>query len=325
LKKIIYSHGEPAGIGPDIIIKLSKTKIWEKFKIPVIAIGDKNLFRDRALSVKKKIKIIEIDDLNKAKKNKIGVIQIYKVLDCNNFSVGKINDSNARYVLDNLNFCIKESLLNKNTALVTGPISKENIISFDKSFTGHTEHIKKMTNSDDVLMMLASEKLRVALATTHVALKDVPKKINQKLIINKIKILNSELKNKFGLKNPKIKVLGLNPHAGEAGSYGSEEIEHIKPAIAELNNQGLNLIGPIPADTAFIDNQYDAYLSMYHDQALPVLKTLDFQHSVNITLGLPFTRVSVDHGTAEDIAMDLVADYTSMFEALKLAGNGDNI
>lgn len=324
MKKIIYSHGEPAGIGPDIIIKLSKTKIWEKFKIPVIAIGDKNLFRDRALSVKKKIKIIEIDDLNKAKKNKIGVIQVYKVLDCNNFSVGKINDSNARYVLDNLNFCIKESLLNKNTALVTGPISKENIISFDKSFTGHTEHIKKMTNSDDVLMMLASEKLRVALATTHVALKDVPKKINQKLIINKIKILNSELKNKFGLKNPKIKVLGLNPHAGENGKIGSEEKNILIPAIKKLRKEKIDVSFPISADTAFSKkylNETDAYLGMYHDQVLPVLKALSFGKSINITLGVPIIRTSVDHGVALDIAGTDRSDISSLKLAMESAEN----
>ena len=174
-------------------------------------------------------------------------------------------------------------------------------------------------------MLLTNNLLKIGVATTHVALKDVSQMITKDLIISKLKLLEQGLTNIFRIKKPKIAILGLNPHAGEAGSYGSEEIEHIQPAIAELNSQGLNLIGPISADTAFIENKYDAYLSMYHDQALPVLKTLDFQHSVNITLGLPFTRVSVDHGTAEDIAMNLVADYTSMLEALKLAGNGNSI
>ena len=240
------------------------------------------------------------------------------------FILGKPNIKNGSYVIKCLNkasdICYEEK-----KSLVTGPINKKIITNKISNFSGHTEFLQKKYSCDDVLMLLTNNLLKIGVATTHVALKDVSKMITKDLIMSKLKLLEQGLTNIFRIKKPKIAILGLNPHAGEAGSYGSEEIEHIQPAIEELNSQGLNLIGPISADTAFIENKYDAYLSMYHDQALPVLKTLDFQHSVNITLGLPFTRVSVDHGTAEDIAMDLVADYTSMLEALKLAGNGNSI
>ena len=174
-------------------------------------------------------------------------------------------------------------------------------------------------------MLLANNSLKVGVATTHIALKDVPELITKDLIIRKCQLLNKGLKDIYGLKAPKIAVLGLNPHAGEDGSFGLEEIESISPAIADLKKEGLDVVGPVSADTAFINGSYDAYLSMYHDQALPVLKTLDFHHSINITLGLPIHRISVDHGTAEDIAPKFIADYTSMLEALKLAGNGNNI
>ena len=322
MKKIIYSPGEPAGIGPDLIIKLATSKSWEAFKIPIVTIGDPDLFLDRAKLLKKRVGIIEINNVQKAKKNKSGSIQLIKVSKCKSTSAGKILKSNAKYVLDNLNYAIKETIINKKTALVTGPLNKEALISIEKKFTGHTEYIQKITKSNDVLMMLASNKLKVALATTHIPLKKVATNITKNLIINKIKILNNDLKTKFNIKKPNIKILGLNPHAGENGKIGKEELDHIKPAVSELRRSKINVSMPISADTAFsqkILKETDAYLGMYHDQVLPVLKTLSFGNSINITLGVPIIRTSVDHGVALDIAGTNKSDVSSISLAIKTA------
>ena len=322
MKKIIYSPGEPAGIGPDLIIQLATSKSWENFKIPIITIGDPILFIERSKKLKKKLKVLELDSLNSIQKNKRSLIQVLKVSKCMNTSAGKLSKSNAQYVLDVLDYSIKETIKNKKTALVTGPLNKETIISINKNFTGHTEYIHKITKSDGVLMMLASNKLRVALATTHIPLKNVPRKITKSLIVKKVKILDSDLRNKFKIKNPKIKVLGLNPHAGENGKIGKEELEHIKPAVNELRKRNINVSMPISADTAFsqkVLNETDAYLGMYHDQVLPVLKALSFGKSINITLGVPIIRTSVDHGVALDIAGTNKSDTSSLSLAIKTA------
>jgi 4-hydroxythreonine-4-phosphate dehydrogenase len=174
LKKIIYSPGEPAGIGPDLIIQLALSKEWEALKVPVVVIGDPKLFGDRANKLKKRLKIVKLDNLEEIKKNKKSSIQIIKVSNCKNTNAGKLTTLNAQYVLDVLDYAIKKTIDNKDVALVTGPLNKETIISVSKTFTGHTEYIQKVTKSDDVLMMLASNKLRVALATTHIPLKSVP-------------------------------------------------------------------------------------------------------------------------------------------------------
>ncbi len=322
MKKIIYSPGEPAGIGPDLIIQLATSKSWENFKIPIITIGDPILFIERSKKLKKKLKVIELDSLNSIQKNKRSLIQVLKVSKCMNTSAGKLSKSNAQYVLDVLDYSIKETIKNKKTALVTGPLNKETIISINKNFTGHTEYIHKITKSDGVLMMLASNKLRVALATTHIPLKNVPRKITKSLIVKKVKILDRDLRNKFKIKNPKIKVLGLNPHAGENGKIGKEELEHIKPAVNELRKRNINVSMPISADTAFsqkVLNETDAYLGMYHDQVLSVLKAISFGKSINITLGVPIIRTSVDHGVALDIAGTNKSDTSSLSLAIKTA------
>ena len=225
MKKIIYSPGEPSGIGPDLIIQLSCSTFWNQINIPIACIADPELLIDRANTLGKKIKIKEISNPGELKKNKRNEIQVIKIAKCPNTKYGKLHRSNAKYVLENLNYGIDTALTNKKVGLVTGPISKENIISIDKKFSGHTEHIQKLTKSKDVLMLLGSEKLKVALATTHIPLKAVPKKITKSLIINKAIILDDELKNKFKIKNPQITLLGLNPHAGEGGKIGSEEKE----------------------------------------------------------------------------------------------------
>jgi 4-hydroxythreonine-4-phosphate dehydrogenase len=322
LKKIIYSPGEPSGIGPDLIIQLSCSTFWNQINIPIACIADPELLIDRANTLGKKIKIKEISNPVELKKNKRNEIQVIKIAKCPNTKYGKLHRSNAKYVLDNLNYGIDTALTNKKVGLVTGPISKENIISIDKKFSGHTEHIQKLTKSKDVLMLLGSEKLKVALATTHIPLKAVPKKITKSLIINKAIILDDELKNKFKIKNPQITLLGLNPHAGEGGKIGSEEKEILLPAVKELRKKKINISYPKSADTAFTKKglkETDAFLGMYHDQVLPVLKALSFGSAVNVTLGTPIVRTSVDHGVALDMAGSGKSDTASLKEAIKIA------
>ena len=322
MKKIIYSPGEPSGIGPDLIIQLSCSTFWNQINIPIACIADPELLIDRANTLGKKIKIKEISNPVELKKNKRNEIQVIKIAKCPNTKYGKLHRSNAKYVLDNLNYGIDTALTNKKVGLVTGPISKENIISIDKKFSGHTEHIQKLTKSKDVLMLLGSEKLKVALATTHIPLKAVPKKITKSLIINKAIILDDELKNKFKIKNPQITLLGLNPHAGEGGKIGSEEKEILLPAVKELRKKKINISYPKSADTAFTKKglkETDAFLGMYHDQVLPVLKALSFGSAVNVTLGIPIIRTSVDHGVALDMAGSGKSDTASLKEAIKIA------
>ncbi|MGB1459977.1 MAG: 4-hydroxythreonine-4-phosphate dehydrogenase PdxA [Gammaproteobacteria bacterium] len=322
MKKIIYSPGEPSGIGPDLIIQLSCSTFWNQINIPIACIADPELLIDRANTLGKKIKIKEISNPGELRKNKRNEIQVIEIAKCPNTKYGKLHRSNAKYVLDNLNYGIDTALTNKKVGLVTGPISKENIISIDKKFSGHTEHIQKLTKSKDVLMLLGSEKLKVALATTHIPLKAVPKKITKSLIINKAIILNEELKNKFRIKNPQITLLGLNPHAGEGGKIGSEEEEILLPAVKELRKKKINISYPKSADTAFTKkglNETDAFLGMYHDQVLPVLKALSFGSAVNVTLGIPIVRTSVDHGVALDMAGSGKSDTASLKEAIKIA------
>ena len=321
MKKIIYSPGEPSGIGPDLIIQLCSMPFWEKINVPVICLADKKLIQDRALILNKKIKITLLKDINNVNSNKLGVIQVKEISKCKITKPGKLYKSNAAYVIKNLDYGIDQAL-ELNTSLVTGPISKENIITINKDFSGHTEYIQKKTNSNDVLMLLGSKKLRVAIATTHVPLKQVAKLITKKLIINKATILHDELINKFKIKNPRIKLLGLNPHAGEGGKIGTEEKNILEPAVAELKRRNINISMPLSADTAFtkkILKSTDAYLGMYHDQVLPVIKALSFGNTINITLGVPIIRTSVDHGVALDIAGTGMSDTSSLEEALLVA------
>ena len=322
MKKLIYSHGETSGIGPDLIITLCKTNYWTKLRHPLIIVGDPKLFIDRANLLKKNVKIITMQSIDEAKPNKKNTLQILLNGKCSNTNPGKLYKSNAKYILDVLNTSINLCINNKEHALVTGPLSKENIIRIDPQFTGHTEHIQKLTKSKDVLMLLGSEKLKLAFITTHIPLQKVSSTINENAIFSKTKILNIELKKKFKIKNPRIGILGLNPHAGENGKIGNEEFDKIAPAIKKLKSQKINISGPISADTAFtLSNRkkYDAFVAMYHDQALPVLKAISFGSGYNITLGVSIIRTSVDHGVALDIAGKDGLDYGSLQSAINLA------
>lgn len=321
MKKILYSPGEPSGIGPDLIIQICSTPFWEKIHIPIVCLADKKLIQDRAKVLNKKIKIDVLNNLDSANQNKFGVIQIKEVSKCRITKPGKLYKSNAAYVLKNLDYGIEQSI-KEGIGLVTGPISKENIITIDEKFSGHTEYIQKKTLSNDVLMLLGSKKLRVAIATTHVPLKKVPQLITKRLIINKAMILHNELITKFKIKSPRIKLLGLNPHAGEGGKIGTEERNILIPAVEELRKNNINISMPLSADTAFTKKilaDTDAYLGMYHDQVLPVIKALSFGNTINITLGVPIIRTSVDHGVALDIAGSGKADVSSFEEAIRAA------
>lgn len=322
MKKILYSPGEPSGIGPDLIIQLCKSTFWTDIKIPILCLSDPKLLIQRAKDLGKKITLKEISAIEQLQKNKKNIIQVIHVSDCGNTKPGKLYKSNAQYVLDNLKFGIDEALKNKNLAIVTGPISKENIISINKAFSGHTEYIQQRTKSDEVLMLLASDQLKVALATTHIPLKKVANKISKELVISKATTLNQGLKQKFKIKNPNIKLLGLNPHSGEGGKIGKEEIDILTPAVKELRKKKINISYPISADTAFTKKnlkETDAFLGMYHDQVLPVIKALSFGSAINITLGVPITRTSVDHGVALDISGTGKSDPSSLKEAIKTA------
>jgi 4-hydroxythreonine-4-phosphate dehydrogenase len=322
LKKIIYSPGEPSGIGPDLIIQLCKSTFWTDIKIPILCLSDPKLLIQRAKDLGKKITLKEISATKQLQENKKNIIQVMHVSDCGNTKPGKLYKSNAQYVLDNLKFGIDEALKNKNLAIVTGPISKENIISINKAFSGHTEYIQQRTKSDEVLMLLVSDQLKVALATTHIPLKKVANKISKELVISKATTLNQGLKQKFKIKNPNIKLLGLNPHSGEGGKIGKEEIDILIPAVKELRKKKINISYPISADTAFTKKnlkETDAFLGMYHDQVLPVIKALSFGSAINITLGVPITRTSVDHGVALDISGTGKSDPSSLKEAIKTA------
>ena len=321
MKKILYSPGEPSGIGPDLIIQICSTPFWEKIHIPIVCLADKKLIQDRAKVLNKKIKIDILNNLDSANQNKFGVIQIKEVSKCRITKPGKLYKSNAAYVLKNLDYGIEQSI-KEGIGLVTGPISKENIITIDEKFSGHTEYIQKKTLSNDVLMLLGSKKLRVAIATTHVPLKKVPKLITKRLIINKAMILHNELITKFKIKSPRIKLLGLNPHAGEGGKIGTEERNILIPAVEELRKNNINISMPLSADTAFTKKilaDTDAYLGMYHDQVLPVIKALSFGNTINLTLRVPLISTSVYTGVALDIACSGKTDVSSFDQALRSA------
>ena len=235
---------------------------------------------------------------------------------------GKLDPANGRYVLAVLDRAIRGCLEGEFDAMVTAPVQKSVINDAGIAFTGHTEYLAEKARAPHVVMMLVGGGLRVALATTHLALSDVPKAINQKSLLQTLRVLDSDLKRRFRIAKPRILVAGLNPHSGESGHLGREDIEIIAPAIAEAVAAGVAASGPIPADTLFVPERLkaaDCALAMYHDQGLPVLKYASFGRGVNVTLGLPFVRTSVDHGTALDLAGTGKADPGSLIEALKLA------
>ena len=317
--KLAVSPGDPAGIGPDICIKAFGLNKDLDFS-PVI-FGDINLFKERAQNLEVDIQIQEYKGQKDLDGKSFWILPY--PLDVS-VEPGESNSNYGGYLIKVLEDATNLTLKNEFDALVTGPLNKELINKAGISFFGHTEVLADLSNTPKVVMMLTCDNLKVALATTHVPLSEVPKLITHEHLCECLTILNNDLKLKWGYTNPCIKVLGLNPHAGDGGYLGKEDQEIIAPAIEYLKTKGLNLIGPVSADTAFVgknSEQIDAYLAMYHDQGLPVLKTAGFGNSVNVTLGLPFIRTSVDHGTAYDMAGKKDVDENSLLEAAYLAFN----
>ena len=314
---LAVTPGEPAGIGPDLVLKQALNPLDR----PMFAIADPDLLRDRARELELTVEITEIDDPNRLTAHQPGVLPVWPVRLRAPSQAGELNPANAPYVLDTLDAAIDLALAHR-AALVTGPVHKGVINEAGIPFTGHTEYLEQKSGVEQVVMMLATEGLRVALVTTHLPLAEVPTAITPERLKRVTAVLHASLQRDFGCAEPHILIAGLNPHAGEGGHLGREEIEVIEPALAELRALGWRLEGPLPADTLFQPHyldRTDAVLAMYHDQGLPVLKFKGFGAAVNITLGLPFIRTSVDHGTALDLAGTGRASDTSLGVALRTA------
>ena len=318
MNRILVTPGEPAGIGPDITVKIAQ----QPWATELIVVGDPDLLLARAKQLDLPLKLIPFHQTDPIVSHIPGTLKIIPVLLKTHSIPGQLNPENAHYVIQCLELATHYCLQQLCDALVTGPVHKGILNNAGITFTGHTEFLAKCCHVKQPIMLFVTPETKVALATTHLALSEGPAALTQEKLKNLLRILHSELKKKFNLTEPRILVCGLNPHAGEQGHLGREEIDIISPALEELRLQGMKLVGPLPADTLFqpkyLDHA-DAVLAMYHDQALPVLKHKGFGRSVNISLGLPLIRTSVDHGTALDLAGTGKADPGSLFHALEQA------
>ncbi len=320
LPRLMVTAGEPAGIGPELVARLAASDIQADF----VACTDAELIHRAAECCGIELELSD-DDGTAITRRESGHLRLQQINLRVQETPGQLDRRNAFFVLNSLAHAADACLDGRFAGMVTAPVHKGVINDAGEVFSGHTELLAQRAGAD-VVMMLMSDTLRVALATTHLPLAKVPAAIQHDALATTLRIVNAELKAKFGIAEPRIAVLGLNPHAGEGGHMGHEEIEIIEPLLDELRDQGMHLIGPLPADTAFtpaIRQNYDVVVAMYHDQALPVLKAEAFDRAINITLGLPFIRTSVDHGTALDLAGKNRASATSMLAAgewaLKLA------
>ena len=318
LVNLVISTGEPAGIGPEVSVAASLAFLREQNNVQITLLGDQQLL---ALP----------SNLDSELLSRLKIQPIALSLPV---TPGTLNIGNAQYVLNQLNHAIDGCLQGRYAAMVTAPLQKSVINDAGIPFTGHTEYLAQRCNLPHVVMMLCaqlpkdflglktSQDLRVALVTTHLPLKEVPRSISYELILETIRIVNQDLVEKFGISKPVLRIAGLNPHAGESGHLGREEIEMIAPAIEAAKKLGVDITGPYPGDTMFDPAsiaKVDAFIAIYHDQGLAPFKFVSFGNGVNVTLGLPMIRTSVDHGTALDIAGQGVADSGSMLEALRLA------
>jgi len=315
---IALTAGEPAGIGPDLCVLLAQNKPAGS---RIVAIADRGLLAERARQLGLPLDIVDFSP-DATAPDEPGVLE---VLHCDLIEpavAGKLNPANSRYVLDTLSAAAHGCLVGTFDAMVTAPVHKGVINDAGIPFTGHTEFLAGLTGTPQVVMMLVGGALRVALATTHLPLKDVSAAITRQSLEQTLRILRRDLKQRFALSNPRILVAGLNPHAGESGHMGREEIDVIAPVLETLRAEGMNLVGPLPADTLFTRHQLqgsDCQLAMYHDQGLPVLKYASFGGGVNVTLGLPIIRTSVDHGTALQLAGTGKIESGSLMAAIQLA------
>jgi 4-hydroxythreonine-4-phosphate dehydrogenase len=318
IPRIAITAGEPAGIGPDIVV-MAAQQAWPA---DLVAIADPDLLQQRATALQLPLELLNFDSARGPEAHRPGTLKVSPVTLGVPAIAGTLNTANAAYVINTLRSAVQGCSANTYQAMVTGPVQKSVINEAGIPFIGHTEFLAEETNTSQVVMMLATQELRVALATTHLALKDVPAAITTELLQDTLGILHHDLQNRFRIAEPRIAVLGLNPHAGEDGHMGREELDTLIPVLEKLRAAGMDLIGPLPADTAFnpkVLDSCDAVFAMYHDQGLPVLKYSGFGRAINITLGLPVIRTSVDHGTALDLAGTGKADWSSLEQALIIA------
>ncbi|MDH4407163.1 MAG: 4-hydroxy-L-threonine phosphate dehydrogenase, NAD-dependent [Pseudomonadota bacterium] len=311
---IVISSGEPSGIGLDLCVLLST----KKFPAFISVVGDKNALADRAAQLNKSITFYENTSIEHKGDHSLS---IHHIPACENIQTGLLNPKNNQYVIDVLNFALDGCLNKSFDALVTAPIHKS-IINESQPFTGHTEYIAHYTDTKNEVMMLTSKTMKVALVTTHVPLSQVSRLITSEKLEQTLRTIHRDLIHRFKINSPKIFVAGLNPHAGENGILGLEEINILTPVINKLKLEGMLIEGPLPADTLFTEKyiqKADCFLAMYHDQGLAVFKHANFGLGVNVTLGLPIIRTSVDHGTAIDLAGLGNIDPNSFYSAIDLA------
>lgn len=317
LPRLIVTSGEPAGIGPDLCLAIA-ARDWP---CDVVVAADTDLLSQRARQLQLDVRLLPYDKSTSAP-HQPGTLRVLHIPTAATVVPGKLDVANARYVLNLLDAAARGCLDGEFDAMVTAPVQKSVINDAGIPFSGHTEYLAERTSGSHPVMMLATDTLRVALATTHLPLQAVSAAITEELLDRVIRIIDHDLRIRFGIATPRILVCGLNPHAGESGHLGREEIEVIAPTLERLRRQGLHLVGPAPADTAFTPHmlaQADAVLAMFHDQGLPVIKFAGFGDVVNITLGLPIVRTSVDHGTALSLAGSGRADAGSLVKAMQMA------
>ncbi|WP_035587343.1 4-hydroxythreonine-4-phosphate dehydrogenase PdxA [Hippea jasoniae] len=317
------SMGDAAGIGPEIILKQIIYENNSKYKL--IIFGKKSVFEfyldlfNLAMPINT---ITTVESINQEyKEGEINIIEVEGELP-DPLPVGRLSGQCGDVAFRSFKAAVDAAKSDYIDAIITAPINKEAINLAGHKYMGHTDALAEMTNTTDYVMMLAAKRFRIALVTTHIPLKDVPKHITTQKVLKTIEIVHSDLNKWFGIENPQIAIAGLNPHSSDGGIMGDEEELFIKPAIRKAKEKGIAIEGPFPADTMFIKNKstkFDCFICMYHDQGLPVLKALYFDTSVNITLGIPIIRTSPDHGTAFDIAGKFIASHKSFSEAIKQA------
>jgi 4-hydroxythreonine-4-phosphate dehydrogenase len=317
-KPLVVTAGEPAGIGPELCLAIAAEAACPDF----VVVSDAEMLRERAAALGLDVEIhsTSVSELDSWQPS-TGELAVVDVPFAERVSCGKPLTANAGALLDGLKLATEECRNGRFAALVTAPLAKSVINDAGIKFSGHTEFLAEITNTEKPVMLLVAGDLRVALASTHMPLRDVPDYLTSAGLTDVLSILHAGLKSRFGIESPEIVVCGLNPHAGENGHLGKEDDDIIAPVVRQLSKSGLNIRGPIPADTAFTPaaGHHDAVLAMYHDQGLPVLKFAGFGNAVNVTLGLPIIRTSVDHGTAFDLAGTGKADTGSLRAAIDLA------
>ena len=314
-KPIAITIGEPAGVGPELLIQLLQTS----YDTPLVIIGNQVYLESLAQKSKLSLNLTPYSNFSDDAPPALYIIDLPLAAPV---VASQLNVANANFVMNMLSRAAEGALNGEFSAIVTGPVHKGILNEAGFKFSGHTEFFAEKSALKKPVMLLMNNKAKIALVTTHIPLKDVPSHITEKNLNDTLSILHHGLKTQFAIENPRIGVCGLNPHAGENGYLGREEIDTIIPCLNKLREKGLHLIGPLPADTAFLPaqlSQLDALVAMYHDQGLPVVKQMDFANTVNVTLGLPFIRTSVDHGTALDLAGKGRADASSFKAALNMA------